>query len=479
MNPLAFFLAAAAAGGGAGSRPAETALYCEALRPQFHFSARRGWINDPVGLLCHDGEYHLFFQHTPTLPRSMGKTYWGHAVGTDLVHWKQLDDAFGPRDGCPAFSGSAVVDANNTAGLQTGTRKPLVAIYTAWGKGQALAYSNDRGHTWSQYENNPVLALPGDELRSFPLSARDPKVLWHEPTRKWVLLLYQNVGGKGGFGFFGSKDLKTWTPLGHLPGFYVCPDLFELPVTNPNGRSGQAKRWVIMDWAKYAVGRFDGNTFTPETKPVRLDYGPGYSANQTWNNMPPTDGRRVQIAWLRYGKYPGMPFDQQLTFPCELSLRDLGDGVRLARRPVGEISKLYARTDRRTNLPLTGKPLSMPVGELLDVSVEFDLGGADEVGLAVRGARIAYDAKAGLVRFGQSAAPASPADGKLTLRILLDRTSIEIFINDGQATITQFFTPAAADRTLELFARGGKPKVRELVVHELRSAWREPAADRR
>lgn len=472
---MAFFLAAAsaAASGGAGPSPAETDLYCEALRPQFHFSARRGWINDPVGLLRYDGEYHLFFQHTPGLPRSMARTYWGHAVGADLVHWKQLDNAFGPRGGHPAFSGSAVVDANNTAGLQTGRHKPLVAIYTAWGKGQDLAYSNDRGRTWRQYKNNPVLALPGDELRSFPRSARDPKVFWHEPTRKWVLVLYQNDGGKEGFGFYGSPDLKTWTRLGHLPGFYVCPDLFELPVTDRTGRRGDTKHWVIMDWAKYAIGRFDGNTFTPEAPARRLDYGPGYSANQTWNNMPPTDGRRVQIAWLRYGKYPGMPFDQQLTFPCELSLRELTDGVRLCRLPIAEISKLYARTDRRADLAMTGKPLAMPVGELLDVSVEFDLGGADEVGLVVRGARIAYDAKAELVRFGKSAAPAGRADGRLTLRVLLDRASVEIFVNDGQATITQFFTPAAADRTLGFFSRGGRPKVRELVVHELRSAWRQ------
>src|SRR5262245_38978807 len=206
-----------------------TQLYNEAYRPQFHFSPRENWTNDPNGLVFYQGEYHLFFQHNP-FGINWGNMTWGHAVSTDLVHWQQLPNAIEPDSLGTIFSGSAVVDWNNTTGFQRGEEKTLITIYTAAGgtseasQGQpftqCIAYSNDRGHTWTKYERNPVLGHMVKENR-------DPKVVWHAPSRRWIMALYKDGNT---FAFFASPDLKTWAHLHNLdvPGCAECPDFFEM-----------------------------------------------------------------------------------------------------------------------------------------------------------------------------------------------------------------------------------------------------------
>lgn len=467
MPALVLFTSSLAEGQAAG-----VSSYDERYRPQFHFTAETGWLNDPNGLVYYEGEYHLFFQHTKETSRPMNRTRWGHAVSTDLVHWKQLDDAILPDDDHPAFSGSAVVDHKNTASFQTGEKPPIVAVYTSWGQGQFLSYSNDRGRTWTQYAHNPVLTLPNDEDRKWSDTARDPKVFWHEPDQRWIMLLYQKVDGKGGFGIHSSSNLKQWAYESHVPGFYVCPDLFQLPVDG----DPKNKRWVILDWEKYAIADFNGGSVQLDTAMRKLDHGSNYSANQTWSNVPVEDGRRIQIAWMRGGKYPQMPFSQQMTFPRELSLRENDDGMHLYQWPIREIEKLVQSKVRRENLSLEPgeNPLDGETAELLDIELKLKSDQATQVALTLRGQEIVYDPVAGELRaLGDKIQvhDAGDAGEGITLRALLDRTSLELFINQGRWTMTQTFVPNDGPIEHSLNATGGAAHVAVLEIRRLGSSW--------
>jgi sucrose-6-phosphate hydrolase SacC (GH32 family) len=276
----------------------ETASYHETYRPQFHFTAPAGWLNDPNGLVYHAGEYHLFFQHNP-FGVNWGNMTWGHAVSGDLVHWRALPNAIEPDRMGTIFSGSAVVDNGNTAGFQTGREPALVAIYTAAGGSspesdgqpftQCIASSNDRGLTWSKYERNPVLPhIVGEN--------RDPKVIWYAPGRFWVMALF--LDGES-FALFTSPDLKHWTRTQTLAiTGSECPDFFPLSVEG----EPDEERWVFMAAnGHYIVGTFDGARFVPETDACVLDFGANYYAMQTYSDIPAQDGRRIQIAWMAGG----------------------------------------------------------------------------------------------------------------------------------------------------------------------------------
>ncbi len=322
-------------------------LYDETYRPQFHFTAQKNWLNDPNGLVYYKGEYHLFFQHNPE-STSWGNMTWGHAVSKDMVHWQQLPHAIERDKLGTIFSGSAVVDWNNTSGFgQSGkdAEKPLVALYTAAGdtspesKGQpftqCLAYSIDQGRTWTKYAGNPV-------VKHIIGGNRDPKVIWYAPTKHWVMALY--LDGID-YALLTSPDLKSWTQVQKmsLPGCGECPDFFELGVKG----DGKTRKWVFTAAnGQYLVGVFDGEKFTPEQPLQQVDFGANYYAVQSYSDIPPADGRRIQIAWMTGGSYPQMPFNQQMSFPCELTLRKTEDGLRMYRWPVKEISNLYEKEQR-------------------------------------------------------------------------------------------------------------------------------------
>jgi sucrose-6-phosphate hydrolase SacC (GH32 family) len=453
-------------------------LYDETYRPQFHFTARANWHNDPNGLVFYRGEYHLFFQHNPS-GINWGNMTWGHAVSRDLIHWRQLDHALFPDRLGTMFSGSAVVDWDNTAGFQQGKEKALVAIYTAAGdtspesKGQpftqCVAFSNDRGRTWTKFPQNPVLPhiLGGN---------RDPKVVWHAPSSRWIMALYKDATT---FAFFASPDLKQWTHLHDIevPGCGECPDFFEMPVAG----EPRTRKWV---WTAanghYLVGDFDGRKFTPETGPHIEDWGKNYYAVQTYSDIPPNDGRRIQIAWMNGGRYPGMPFNQQMSFPCELTLHRLPEGLRLARWPVKEIERLW--TARRSlphrNLLPGENPLAGITGELLDLQAEIQLGDATEAGFTIRGEPVRYvRADKQLVCLGKTA-PLDAPEGRLRLRILVDRTSLEVFAQDGKVSMSSCFVPKPREQNLECFARGGTARIIALDVRPLRSAVFPPSLEK-
>jgi fructan beta-fructosidase len=442
----------------------DPALYHETYRPQFHFTPARNWMNDPNGLVYYSGEYHLFFQHNPS-GRQWGNMTWGHAVSRDLVHWRQLPNAIQPDRLGTIFSGSAVVDAANTAGFKSGKESPLVCIYTSAGKPftQSIAYSNDRGRSWTKYAKNPVLNhIAGDN--------RDPKVFWHKPTKKWVMALYLD-GNR--YALFGSPNLKVWTKLCDvpMPGCAECPDFFPLAVDgDPHN-----VRWIF--WAangRYRIGSFDGQTFKPETAPLQSLWGANDYAAQTYNNIPSTDGRRIQIAWMNGGVYPDMPFNQQMTFPRELTLPRTTDGFHLCMRPVREISRLYAKKHNWNDLTL--KPGTNPLaglrGELWDIETRINLQDAKEVTLTVRGVPIHYDCRKAILTCLGRSAPVPLTDGMLKLRVLVDRTSIEIFAADGRVTMCSCFVPNLSNRSLALFVKGGQVRARSLKVTEIRSAWK-------
>lgn len=249
---------------------APTGLYQERYRPQYHFTPARNWMNDPNGLVFYEGEWHLFYQYNP-LGNTWGHMSWGHAVSRDLVHWQHLPVALAEENGIMIFSGSAVVDWKNTSGFGQGGRPPLVAIYTGAREGhqaQYLAYSTDRGRSWTKYAGNPVLDIGSGEFR-------DPKVFWYEPQQKWVMVLVKAMERK--VSFYASKDLKQWShlsdfgPAGAVGGVWECPDLFELPI---EGEPGQT-RWVLDvdlnpgaiaggSGGQYFIGHFDGTRFTAE-----------------------------------------------------------------------------------------------------------------------------------------------------------------------------------------------------------------------
>jgi len=439
-------------------------------RPQYHFTAPSGWINDPVGLVFQQGEYHLFFQYTPQRQRVMVNTHWGHAVSCDLVHWEVLAPAIHPEDGCPAFSGSAVVDVHNTAGFQEGVERPLVAIYTGWGRGQCVAYSNDRGRNWTPYSGNPVLTLPGDALRSWAKTARDPKVFWYEPEKKWVMLLYQNLDGEKGHGFYTSLDLIQWEFQSHLAGFYVCPDLFQLSVDD----NADHKKWVLLDWEKYVVGSFDGSRFVPESAPAPLDYGANFSANQTWNDIPASDGRRIQIAWLRGGAYPGMPFSQQLTFPCRLSLRKSGPTYALCRTPIEEIRLLY------DGIHITRDVVSTPdkdhlagiPGRLFDLEMELLTRETQTVAIRIGKQAIQYDPRLEQLHCSDQQGRLRSENDCVTIRLLIDRASLEVFGNEGEMCMSFCMPCQPDDLKLHIYGvDGGNVTVRSLKIRRLRSMY--------
>ncbi len=440
-------------------------LYREKLRPQFHFSPRRGWTNDPNGLVFYKGEYHLFFQHNP-YGWNWGNMHWGHAVSPDLIHWKELPVALYPDEHGTMFSGSAVVDWNNTAGFQTGEEQVLICIFTAAGNPftQGIASSNDRGRTWTKYENNPVLP-------HIIASNRDPKVIWYAPEKKWIMALFLDGSD---FALFSSQDLKKWERLSSvaIPGTGECPEFFEIALDS----NRQNTRWVFYGGnGRYLVGKFDGKTFTPESGPHTLHYGNCWYASQTFTDIPAEDGRRILIPWGQMAT-PGMPFNQMMGVPVELTLRTTDEGPRLLANPVKEHASLRVKTHTIQPQPLNPgeNPLGAVKGELLDLTAELAPGDVAELGFKLRGITVSYDAKKQELRCNDNKAALKPVDGKIRLRLMVDRTSIDIFGNDGRLYMPMGMIVPQDNLSLEVYAQGGSAKITALEVHELKSAWELP-----
>jgi fructan beta-fructosidase len=436
-------------------------LYREALRPQFHFSSRRGWNNDPNGLVFYKGEYHLYYQHNP-YGWDWGNMHWGHAVSPDLVHWTELPIALYPRVfGDWAFSGSAAVDWKNTGKFKTGSEDVLVVAYTSTGRGECIAFSNDRGRTWKEHEGNPVVKHQG----------RDPRLLWHAPTQRWVMALYDEFNNGRYIAFYTSPDLRKWTFESRIEGFFECPDLFELPVDGDRTN----RKWVLTAASsEYRVGRFDGRQFLPETAKLAGHRGNGFYAAQTISDIPAEDGRVLQIGWGQMPA-PGMSFNQMMCFPCELTLRTTPEGPRLAWKPARELENLRGKSWRWSDTTVSPGTnlLSGLSAELVEVRLEMEPGEAKLISLNLRGVPVVYESGTRqLSAAGVKCQMPAQSQPLLSLHLLLDRTSLELFAEDGLVYMPVKATPGATDKTFELNVSGGSARLPSMEIWELKSAWK-------
>lgn len=448
----------------------EEEIYKEKYRPQFHFSSKRGWNNDPNGLVFYEGEYHLYYQHNP-YESNWENMHWGHAVSKDLVHWEELTDVLHPDELGTMFSGTATVDFKNSSGFQKGNKPPIIAAYTAHkslGEGnarqtQCIAYSNDNGRTFTKYEGNPVIDSKDTWNSS---NTRDPKVFWHEPTQKWVMVLFE----KNGHSFYNSDDLKEWNYLSHLNGFWECPELFELPVDGNEFN----KKWVIYGaGGTYMLGDFDGHTFTPETGKLMFVSGK-YFAAQTYNNIPESDGRRIQFGWGRNIDHGGdMPFTQLMLFPTELTLRSTPTGVRLFSEPVREIKKLHQKSHVWNALTQdeANDKLKTVGGELFHVKMKVEILDNTDFKFLQNGHELLnYNMNYNTLNevfFEKD----NFENNTYEFELLIDRTSIEIFAENGRFTYVDKIPATEKSTGLEFSSRRGNIKIHQLEVHELKSIW--------
>jgi fructan beta-fructosidase len=422
----------------------------EPLRPLFHFTAPRGWLNDPNGLIFYKGYWHLFYQHNPC-GTDWGNMTWGHARSRDLVRWEHLPHALEPYNGGTIYSGSAICDSQGVAGLGKGA---MLLFYTFAGKpfDQRLASSSDDGKTFVQHTWNPV--LPNIEGEN-----RDPRIFWHEASKHWCMALYVRRGESDGIEFYTSHKLTDWSFASRIEGFYECPECFELDGT-----------WVLFgaDGA-YILGQFDGKTFHPETELQKLDQGMHFYAAQTFSHAP--ENRRVLLAWMRGGSFPKMPFNQQLTFPTEVTLKEIAGKKRLCRQPVAEISQLWGESWQirdQALVPGCGL-LGLWEGEGFDVSADLLLEPDAQVSLTVRGSVVRYEASTGLLTCqGRSAVHPLPESRLLRLRVLCDRTSIEVFAGEGDTALSTCFLPDPNQRTVSLAAPDGQAHITSLDVRLIR-----------
>jgi fructan beta-fructosidase len=472
----------------------EPFVYKEELRPQFHFAPRRGWTNDPNGLVFYKGTYHLFFQHNP-YGTGWGNMTWGHAVSRDLLHWMEGPDAIVPDKHGVVFSGSGIVDWNNTSGLQTNpvndksgkiTNPPIVLFHTSTdadrGKGkacQSLKYSLDEGKTWLSYPGNPVIP-------HFIGGNRDPKVFWYNDKINlstgikghWVMALY--LDGQD-YALFTSTNLIQWEKSCDIKklGCSECPDMFELPV---NGKKDYS-RWVFWGGdGKYVIGSFNGKVFTRESGPFTTKYGGNDYAAQSYSDIPANDGRRIQFSWMSGGEYPKMPFNQQFTVPRNLTLRNTPEGIRLFMEPAKEIERLRISkaTNFSTKLQGTDKPIKVPMvnGELLDIEMVIDLKNGDSgdttqvIMTEIFGQKISYNIGKQVIDLSGIKAPLVPMNHRIKLRIILDRTSVELFANDGIVQIAKCFVNKGKVSANMIISGNKAIAVVKLKAYPLSSVWK-------
>ncbi len=494
------------------SLAASSQTYREPYRPQFHFSPQRNWTNDPNGLVWFDGEYHLFYQYNP-FGDTWGHMSWGHAVSRDLIHWKELPVALPEENGIMIFTGSTVVDESNTSGFCTGGKPCLVAVYTGHTprigntrqlQTQNLAYSNDRGRTWTKYTGNPVLDLQMPDFR-------DPHVFRHAATGRWIMSVA--LPNQHKVLFYGSPDLKRWErlsefgPEGAAGGQWECPTLVEVPVEAGNPRTS---RWVLKiglnpgglqggSGEQYFVGAFDGIRFVNDNPPATTlwtDYGKDCYCALTFNNLPRAD-LPVMLGWMNNWQYaarvPTAPWRGQMTVPRRLKLRKEPEGLRLVQQPVQTLRTLRKNgfSWRGVSVDTLNKALRARPGTSFELNSTFTPDSQGESGFRLLGPNqtfttIGYDAgkrevyvdrtHSGNVSFsrdfpGRTAAPLPAGRGPLELTILVDRSTLEVFAQGGRVAISTLIYPPEGPLALEFFSPPGRSGRIAVERWDLSSTW--------
>lgn len=492
-------------------------------RPVYHHTPLYGWMNDANGLVYKDGEYHLYFQYNP-YGSKWGNLHWGHSVSHDLIHWEHLDPAIARDTLGHIFSGSSVVDKNNSAGYG---KDAMIAFYTSasdeHGQIQCMAYSTDNGRTYTKYEKNPILT-PFDGLKDF----RDPKVFWYEPAQKWYMI----VSADKNMRFYSSTDMKNWEYLslfgegyGVQPNQFECPDFIRLPV---NGDKNNMK-WVMIvninpgcpfggSATEYFVGEFDGKEFKCDNdKSVTkwLDFGKDHYATVCFSN---TGDRTIAMPWMSNWQYANViPIRQYRganALPRELSLYTKDGEIYMAANAVKETEDLRKGTEVINDFALSDEyivsPLATGVEGACELEMDITPGKAQTTGfqllndkgekvdiyLDMKSGRIVMDRnQSGLTTFGEKSelhfketddhrktesvnyvndfalgtwAPLSLCEGKTYhLDVFIDKCSIEIFIDNGRIAMTNLVFPTQPYNALRFYSEGGEAKVKNLKVHQL------------
>ncbi len=479
--------------------------YHEQYRPQIHFSPKAHWMNDPNGMVFYNGIYHLFFQYYPE-GTVWGPMHWGHATSKDLIHWQQQPIALFPDSLGYIFSGSAVVDKNNTSGFGKNGEIPMVAIYTNHDpngekagtnnyQNQSIAYSVDNGKSWVKYSKNPVLKNPG--ITDF----RDPKVIWYEPDKKWVMTL----ATKDRITFYSSPDLKNWKKesefgedAGAHGGVWECPDLLSfvnkgkkiwilIVNINPGGPNGGSA-------TQYFVGNFDGKKFVGDSKATKwLDYGPDEYAGVTWSN---TGDRKLFLGWMSNWAYanvvPTIKWRSAMTIPRELKLKNAGDEIFVASEPVKELSLIEEKpvitknivVNKTFNIAQKTKQLTFPcrLNLSIDSTKDFSLILSNDISEQLV---IGYDksnnryyidrTKSGKVDFQKDfakihTAPRFTENSKMNLALVIDISSVELFADDGLTVMTEIFFPDKPFDKINIHSNNMKVNSLEYIV--MKSIWK-------
>jgi fructan beta-fructosidase len=472
----------------------------ESHRPKFHFTPPKMWMNDPNGMVFFEGEYHLFYQHYPDA-NVWGSMHWGHAISKDMVNWEHLPIALFPDELGLIFSGSVVVDWKNTSGFGKEGKPPLVAIFTQHlmegeksGKHdfqyQSLAFSNDKGRTWTKYAGNPVIPNK-DKIHDF----RDPKVIYDETSKQWIMVFAAHDHVK----IWGSQDLKNWKHLsdfgkqwGAHGGVWECPDFFEMIVDNGETMQKQQKKWVLLQslnpgssnggsGTQYFVGDFDGKTFTLDPAFAKIvsagnaqwiDWGRDNYAGVTWSDIPKRDGRRLFLGWMSNWDYamqvPTQNWRSAMTLPRELVLKQTNRGLRLISKPIKELKTLRKKNYIFENQPLKGSFDVVKKTEITPSAVELILdlkmseSEKNDFNIVLSNAkgeeyRIGYDAKlnafcsnrekAGKIDFSEkfanktTIAPRISISKNLKMHLFFDVASCELFADEGSVILTDIFFP--------------------------------------
>jgi fructan beta-fructosidase len=478
----------------------------EQYRPLIHFTPEKNWMNDPNGMVYHKGVYHLFYQYHP-FSSVWGPMHWGHATSTDLIHWNRAPIALYPDSLGMIFSGSAVVDVHNTSGFGKNGEPPLVAIYTSHNAAaekegrndfetQSIAYSTDNGKSWIKYAGNPVLKNPG--IRDF----RDPKVMWYESKKKWIMTL----AAMDRIVFYSSPNLKDWTresefgaAIGAHGGVWECPDLFTLDY-------GGKKKWILIvnlnpggpnngSATQYFIGDFDGSVFTPMDTVTRwIDYGPDEYAGITWSG---TGDRKIFLGWMSNWMYanivPTTKWRSATTIPRELKLVKNGESFLVGSVPVDNINKIKAGQRSWKQVTLNEGLLLTDSQSANTIPCEIDLKTSATKSFSIVLSNqnneklvIGYDealrkyyidrSAAGISDFhkefaGKHVAPRFVNDKPIDLRLIIDVTSVELFGDGGLTVMTSIFFPSSPYNKIEII--GDKTlKFENITLTKLNGIWK-------
>ena len=489
------------------SKAQNSSVYHEQYRPQVHYSPKAHWMNDPNGMVYNERIYHLFYQYYPG-STVWGPMHWGHATSNDMLHWKEQPVAFYPDSSGYIFSGSAVIDKNNTSGFGKDGKVPLVAIFTQHDpagekagtdtfQNQSIAYSLDNGKTWTKYAHNPVIKNPG--IKDF----RDPKVMWYEDEKKWLMIL----AVKDHVSIYSSTDLKNWVKesdfgntIGAHGGVWECPDFFYM-------YDGNKKVWIITcsinpgapnggSGTQYFIGDFDGKTFTAnDTTTKWIDYGPDDYAGVTWSN---TGNEKYFLGWMSNWNYatkvPTIKWRSAMTLPRKLSIKNVGGNMLIASVPINALNKIESnkisftdiKLDKDFNFSSKTRGIKFPCRinlsfvkhESFSMVLSNDLKQQLVIGYDDVHQQYFIDrTHSGKTDFDKSFAdkhyaPRLSGTGSMNISLIIDESSVELFADDGLSVMTEILFPSKPYDNVLLQSTNKNALVNHIEYIHLNSTWK-------